>query len=649
MQIGALTAFLTYLMQILMSVMMATFMLMMVPRAAVCAERISEVLDTDSSVVPPADPGHRGRRARRRSSCATSSFHYPGAERAGAAATSRFTRRARPDHRDHRQHRRRQDDAAHLIPRLFDATGGAVLVDGVDVRDLDPELLWSRIGLVPQKPYLFSGTVASNLRYGNPDATDDELWEALEIAQAADFVAAMPGGLDAPIAQGGTNVSGGQRQRLAIARALVRKPEIYLFDDSFSALDLATDARLRAALRAGSPRDAAVIIVGAAGVDDHRRRPDPRARGRRDRRRGTHDELLDDLPDLRRDRRVPAQPQRRRHERATGHDDRPDGRRRRAPRTGPPRPRRDRPGRRTAPVGGHGHAGREVDELRAVAERLLGRLRAGAAAAGRRRRPRPWSASCFSVLGPKILGRATDVIFAGRDRQAAAGRHHQGAGRSRPLRAAGNDTFADLLAADGRRSPAGHRLQPLGAGPAAGARRCTSVASLFCWLQGYLLNGVVQRTIYRLRAEVEDKLNRLPLQLLRPAAARRAAEPGHQRHRQHRPEPAADAEPAAHLAADGHRRAGDDVLDLAAAGADRAGHDPDLGAGHRSDRASARRSSSSRSGGHTGALNGQIEEAFTGHDAGQGLRPAARGRGELPRERTRSCTRPASARSSSPA
>ena len=139
----------------------------------------------------------------------------------------------------------------NLVPRLFDATGGAVLVDGVDVRDLDPELLWSRIGLVPQKPYLFSGTVASNLRYGDPDATDDELWEALEVAQAADFVPAMPGGLDAPISQGGTNVSGGQRQRLAIARALVRRPGIYLFDDSFSALDLATDARLRAALAPG--------------------------------------------------------------------------------------------------------------------------------------------------------------------------------------------------------------------------------------------------------------------------------------------------------------------------------------------------------------------------------------------------------------
>jgi ATP-binding cassette, subfamily B, multidrug efflux pump len=148
-----------------------------------------------------------------------------------------------------------------LIARLFDTTSGTLLIDGVSIRDLDPELLWNRIGLVPQKAYLFTGTVASNLRYGNPAATDEELWDALEVAQARDFVEAMPGGLEAPIAQGGSNVSGGQRQRLSIARALVRKPEIYLFDDSFSALDLATDARLRAALRR-RVADATVVIVG---------------------------------------------------------------------------------------------------------------------------------------------------------------------------------------------------------------------------------------------------------------------------------------------------------------------------------------------------------------------------------------------------
>src|SRR6185369_14377460 len=147
-----------------------------------------------------------------------------------------------------------------LIPRLFDATSGAVFVDGVDVRELEPDTLWSKIGLVPQMPYLFSGTVASNLRYGSPNATEDEMWSALEIAQAKEFVTAMPGGLETPISQGGTNVSGGQRQRLSIARALVRKPELYLFDDSFSALDLATEARLRQALRRVT-RDATVLVV----------------------------------------------------------------------------------------------------------------------------------------------------------------------------------------------------------------------------------------------------------------------------------------------------------------------------------------------------------------------------------------------------
>ncbi|MGK5442205.1 ABC transporter ATP-binding protein [Micromonospora sp. URMC 105] len=258
MQIGALTAFLQYLTQILMAVMMATFMLMMVPRAAVCAERIVEVLDTESSVVPPADPMIAMTR-RAELELRRVAFQYPGASapvlhdisfRAGPGRTTAIIGSTGAG----------KTTLLTLIPRLVDPTAGAVLVDGVDVRLLDPNEVWRRIGLVPQRPYLFSGTVASNLRYGNPDATDEELWRALEIAQAWDFVAEMPGGLDAPIAQGGTNVSGGQRQRLAIARALVRQPEIYLFDDSFSALDLGTDARLRAALRPVTA-DAAVVIV----------------------------------------------------------------------------------------------------------------------------------------------------------------------------------------------------------------------------------------------------------------------------------------------------------------------------------------------------------------------------------------------------
>ncbi|MEU6741951.1 ABC transporter ATP-binding protein [Streptosporangium sandarakinum] len=258
MQVGELTAFLMYLMQILTSMMMATFISMMIPRASVCAERIVEVLDTESSVVPPADPV-RQVHGRGELELRDVGFRYPGAASPVLSGIS-FRVEAGRTLAVIGSTGSGKTTLLSLVPRLFDATSGTVSVDGVDVRDLDPQVLWRRIGLVPQKPYLFTGTVASNLRYGNPDATDEELWEALEVAQARDFVEAMPEGLDAPIAQGGTNVSGGQRQRLAIARALVRKPEIYLFDDSFSALDLTTDARLRAALR---PRtsDAAVVIV----------------------------------------------------------------------------------------------------------------------------------------------------------------------------------------------------------------------------------------------------------------------------------------------------------------------------------------------------------------------------------------------------
>jgi ATP-binding cassette subfamily B protein len=258
MQIGALTAFMSYLMQILMSVMMATFMLVMVPRAAVCADRIQEVLDTDSSVVPPAAPVTS---IARRGDLVLDGveFSYPGAAEPVLRAVSL---QARPGQTTAviGSTGAGKSTLVGLVPRLYDATAGAVRVDGVDVRDLDPDLLWSTIGLVPQKAYLFSGTVASNLRYGKPDATEEEMWEALEVAQARDFVEAMPDGLEAPIAQGGTNVSGGQRQRLAIARALIKRPQIYLFDDSFSALDVATDARLRRAL-APITADATVVIV----------------------------------------------------------------------------------------------------------------------------------------------------------------------------------------------------------------------------------------------------------------------------------------------------------------------------------------------------------------------------------------------------
>ncbi|HEY5978879.1 MAG TPA: ABC transporter ATP-binding protein [Microlunatus sp.] len=258
MQIGSLTAFLTYLIQILMSVMMATFLMMLLPRSIVCAERIGEVLDTDSSVVTAANPVIRLPQASV-VELVDAEFTYPGAESPVLRGLS-FTARAGQTTAVVGSTGAGKTTLVSLLPRLFDATGGSVLVDGVDVREIEPELLWSRIGLVPQKPFLFSGTVASNLRYGKPDATEDELWHALRIAQAEDFVRAMDGQLDAAIAQGGANVSGGQRQRLSIARALVKRPEIYVFDDSFSALDVATDARLRAALRAETT-GACVIIV----------------------------------------------------------------------------------------------------------------------------------------------------------------------------------------------------------------------------------------------------------------------------------------------------------------------------------------------------------------------------------------------------
>ncbi|TMC55175.1 MAG: ABC transporter ATP-binding protein, partial [Chloroflexi bacterium] len=258
MPIGNLTAFLTYLMQILMSVLMAAMMTILIPRASASAERIQEVIDSVPTIVDPAEPV-RPEAARGKVEFRAVSFHYPGAERPvlrdlsfemlpgsttaiiGSTGSGKTT-------------------IVNLVARFFDVTAGTVLVDGVDVREQSLRDLRGSVGLVPQQAYLFGGTVASNLRLGRPEASDEELWEALRIAQAADFVAAMPGVLEEPIAQGGTNVSGGQRQRLAIARALIRRPRIYLFDDCFSALDAGTDARLRSALRKPTA-DAAVLIV----------------------------------------------------------------------------------------------------------------------------------------------------------------------------------------------------------------------------------------------------------------------------------------------------------------------------------------------------------------------------------------------------
>ncbi len=293
MQIGALIAYLSYLIQILMSVMMATFVAVMAPRAAVSSDRIYEVLDAQTSVVPPEQPvtdlpGPSSLEFR------GVEFRYPGADypvlsditfRADAGETLAIIGSTGAG----------KTTLLNLVPRLFDATAGAVLVNGVDVREIEPELLWSRIGLIPQKPYLFSGTIASNLRHADPEATDEQLWGALDVAQARAFVAEKPGGLDSRIAQGGTNVSGGQRQRLAIARALVRRPEIYLFDDSFSALDLSTDARLRAALGPWVRGAVTVIVAQRVSTIRHADRilvvEDGRQVGL-----GTHDELVATCP-----------------------------------------------------------------------------------------------------------------------------------------------------------------------------------------------------------------------------------------------------------------------------------------------------------------------------------------------------------------
>lgn len=258
MPIGNLTAFLTYIAQILMSVMMASFMFVMVPRAAASAERINEVLDTVPQIADPAEPivpaETRGIVEFR-----DVEFRYPGAQDPVLYGIS-FTAEPGKTTAIVGSTGSGKSTLINLIPRFYDVTGGQLLVDGVDVRDMTQDELWSRIGFIPQKAFLFSGTVASNLRYGRADATDEELWHALEVAQAKAFVSALDDGLEAPITQGGTNVSGGQRQRLAIARALVKRPAVYAFDDSFSALDFKTDAALRTAL-AHDTANATVIIV----------------------------------------------------------------------------------------------------------------------------------------------------------------------------------------------------------------------------------------------------------------------------------------------------------------------------------------------------------------------------------------------------
>ncbi|MFE5831428.1 ABC transporter ATP-binding protein [Streptomyces sp. NPDC056488] len=296
LQPGGLVAFLGYLLQTAMSVMMALFLLMHMPRAEAGAERVREVLDTRSSVAPPAHPV-RELRGPGRLELDGVGFRYPGAEEPVLHEVGLV---ARPGETTAivGSTGSGKSTLLGLVPRLFDATEGRVLVDGADVRTLDPALVARTVGIVPQKPYLFSGTIASNLRYGRPDATDEELWHALETAQAADFVRELDEGLDAPVSQGGANFSGGQRQRLAIARVLVARPRLYLFDDSFSALDPGTDARLRAALAEETAGSTVVVVAQRVSTVRHADRIVVLDRGRVVG-TGTHASLLRDDPTYR--------------------------------------------------------------------------------------------------------------------------------------------------------------------------------------------------------------------------------------------------------------------------------------------------------------------------------------------------------------
>ena len=445
LEVGSLIAYISYLVQILMSVVMATFTISMVPRASVSGGRIQEVLDTDSSVAPPTDPV---RDVPRHGTLEMQGvgFHYPGAEEpvlsdiTFSTAAGRTTAIVGSTGAG-------KTTLVSLVPRLFDATAGTVLVDGIDVRELEPARLWDCIGFVPQRPYLFSGTVASNLQFGLPDATEAEMWEALEVAQAADFVRDMPGQLEARIEQGGTNVSGGQRQRLSIARALVRKPSIYVFDDSFSALDLTTDAKLRAALKPYTA-EAAVVIVAQrvstiATADDILVLEDGRLVGR-----GTHEDLLESCPTY---AEIVQSQIGERSAGMTVTDERTDDETPKVDLTAPD----------TRAAGRWNSAGMptERSDQFGLAVRRLWSAPAARAARSWWSCSSPRSSSAFlNVLGPRVLGWGTDVIIDGLRSPTGIdlGRLHEVLhARHRPLRRLGRALDRDGVD-DRRRRAAPH-------------------------------------------------------------------------------------------------------------------------------------------------------------------------------------------------
>ena len=466
-----------------------------------------------------------------------------------------------------------------LICRLYDVTDGAVHVDGIDVRDYDTEQLWSAIGLVPQRGYLFSGTVADNLRYGKADATDEEMWEALRVASADDFVRAHADGLAMPVAQGGINFSGGQRQRLAIARAVIRRPAIYLFDDAFSALDVHTDARVRAALREVSA-DATVVDCVATHFDGRRGRPDRRRRRRPGGgRRHPRDRCWPTCPTY-----------------AEFADSQSVAAGRPAMTAGPMRSALAGADRALPRLHGLGDPPGQAAHPAARADRD------GALCSVSSGSPSASSARASSAMPPTCCSTVSSAVSCppGITKEQAIA----------AARARGDNTFADLLSGMNVVPGRGVDFDAVGRTLLL-ALGLYLVAALLIWIQARLLNVDVQRTMVALRSDVEDKVHRLPLSLLRHPATRRGAEPGHQRRRQHPDVAVDDDQPAVDVAADRRRGAGDDADDLAAADAHHGRHGAAVAVVDPRDRA-ALAAAVRRAVGNTGRLNAHIEETYSG-------------------------------------